>query len=90
MHARGRAGSSKAAIVGDSLQLTSEEQQELEQVKYEFGDVVTNSVPPAGRSSAWRQMHRIELVPVAAPSFVPRYWKPPNRGGKVRNKRTNS
>ena len=76
-HAPRPNGGGKGALLEDSLHLTPEEKQKWASLKQEFADVLNTNELPAGRSPAGRPMHRIELVEGAAPSFVPRYRRPP-------------
>ena len=62
--------------MGNSFQLAFEEQQKWELLNHEFGDVVGNNEFPVGGPPAGRPIHRIELVPGAAPSFVSRQRGP--------------
>ena len=73
MHSLDRTGFTKAATVGDSLQITPEEQQKWELHKQEIGNTLSNNELPASRSPAGHQMDHIELDPGAAPSIAPRY-----------------
>ena len=71
-------GLAKTPVLGESIQLTPEERQKWAKLKEEFSDVLNNKELPAGRPPAGRSMHRIELIPGSAPSFVPRYRRPPH------------
>ena len=73
LHTLGHTGSNKGAVVEDSLQLTSEKQKMWEQLKRELGGVLSNSELPAGRPPARHPVHRTELPPDAASSFVPMF-----------------
>ena len=73
----------KSAILTESIQLGSEEQQKWAAIKEEFADVLNNNELPAGRPPAERPAHRIDLIPGAAPSYVPRYRKPPQHEEEI-------
>lgn len=73
----------KTAILSESIQLGIEEQQKWDAIKKEFADVLNNNELPAGRPPAERPAHRIDLIPGAAPSYVPRYRKPPQQEEEI-------
>ena len=45
--------------------------------------MLNNNELPAGRPPAGRPAHRIDLIPGAAPSYVPRYRKPPQHEEEI-------
>ena len=67
----------KSAILSEVIELGPVKQQKWDAMKEEFADVLNNNKLPAGRPPAERPAHRIDLIPGAAPSYVPRYRKPP-------------
>ena len=73
----------KAAILADSLELSAEEQQKWAALKADFAGMLNNNKLPAGRPPASRAQHRIELVPGSAPSFAPRYRRPPEQEEEI-------
>ena len=77
-------------LLEDSLHRTPEEQQKWESLKKEFAEVLNNKALPAGKPPAGRPVHRIELVEGAAPSFIPRYRRPPQHGGRGQHPSDNS
>ncbi|CDJ28180.1 uncharacterized protein EMH_0099790 [Eimeria mitis] len=77
-HALRRVALVQRDVLGESIQLTPEERQKWAKLKEEFSDVPNNKELPAGRPPAGRSMHRIELIRGSAPSFVPRYRRPPH------------
>ena len=73
----------KAPLLSESIQLGYVEQQNWDAIKEEFADVLKNNELPAGRPPAGRTAHRIDLIPGAAPSYVPRYRKPPQQEEEI-------
>ncbi|CDJ36586.1 uncharacterized protein EMH_0021080 [Eimeria mitis] len=63
MRAPRRDGLVKAAVLGVLIQSTPEERQKWAMLKEKFSVVLNNKEAAAGRPSARRAMHRIELVP---------------------------
>ena len=83
MHALPLEKPEKAAILTDSVVLSTEEQQKWAALKAEFADILNNSELPAGGPPAGRTSHRIELVPGSAPSYAPRYRRPPKQEEEI-------
>lgn len=75
MHAIGRNSLTKAAVLGDSIQLTPGEQQKGAQVTEEL-DIINSEELVAGCPPAGRPASGIDTNPRATRSFVPR-CRPP-------------
>ena len=83
MHAFCLSEPTKLAILEDSIKLSAADQREWAALKEEFADVLNNNELPAGNPPASRTAHRIELVPGSAPSFAPRYRRPPQHEEEI-------
>jgi len=68
---------SQGASLSDAASLSPGEQATWGALQAEYIDVLNNEELPAGRPPTDRPTHRIDLVPGAAPSYAPRYRRPP-------------
>lgn len=63
--------------VNNASPMSSEQQECWEALREQFKDVLNNKELPAGRPPASRPKHHIQLIPGSAPSYAPRYRRPP-------------
>ena len=77
MHARGHTGHTKVSIMEDSVQLGPRNTRNWNSSCRSSTKLSSINELPPGRPPADRPIHRVKRVPREAPSFIPRYRRPP-------------